>query len=209
MADIWGAFTTGNFFYFFIVVGIFAIGDFFGILTKARISSVFVVLFLFLVGFLTKVLPPNIIGLAGLAEFGKMAAAILIFHMGTIIDLKQLAREWHTVLTAVLSMVASFAVSPIIGIKSAIVAIPVLNGGIVSTQIMSEAAAKLGLVIPAALGVILYAIKKFAGSYPASLFGVREAKDILEDYRKNKKDIVVERDDKKSISQEKRFCGEI
>jgi hypothetical protein len=196
MTDILTAFTDSSYFYFLIVIGIFAIGDFLGIFTKAKVSSVFVALFLFLVGFLTKILPANIIELAGLAQFGQMAGGILVFHMGTMINLKQLAREWRTVITALLSMVvvmiACFALAPILGMKSVIVAIPVINGGIVSTQIMSEAATELGLVIPAALGVVLYAIKKFAGSYPASLFGVREAKEILAEHRKNKSTVTEE-----------------
>ena len=190
MENFLTTFSTGNFFYFLIVIGIFAIGDYLGILTKAKVSAVFVALFLFLVGFLTNVFPPNIIELAGLAEFGQMSGAILIFHMGTMIDLRQLAQEWRTVLTALLSMIvvmiACFAVAPFLGMKNVIVAIPVINGGIVSTQIMSEAAGELGLAIPAALGVILYAIKKFVGSYPASFFGVKEATRVLESYRSNK-----------------------
>lgn len=187
MQDILTAFTSGSYFYFLIVVGIFAIGDFFGILSKAKVSSVFVALFLFLIGFLTHILPANVIELAGLSEFGSLSAGLLIFHMGTMINLKQLTQEWRTVLTAIVSMLvvmaACLAIAPIVGIKSAIVAIPVLNGGIVSTQIMSGAATEIGLAIPAALGVVLYAIKKFAGSYPASFFGVREAKEVLAVYR--------------------------
>ena len=81
MENFLTTFSTGNFFYFLIVIGIFAIGDYLGILTKAKVSAVFVALFLFLVGFLTNVFPPNIIELAGLAEFGQMSGAILIFHM--------------------------------------------------------------------------------------------------------------------------------
>jgi hypothetical protein len=203
-------FTTGPFFYFLIVIGIFAIGDFLGILSKAKVSAVFVALALFLIGFLTNVLPPNIIELSGLAEFGQMSGAILIFHMGTMIDLRQLIEEWRTVLTALLSMIvvmiSCFAVSPFLGIENVIVAIPVINGGIVSTQIMSEAANNLGLAIPAALGVILYAIKKFVGSYPASYFGVKEANQVLADYRNNQAKYTSEEKQAESIAQGKGFA---
>lgn len=190
MEGILAVFTKGTFFYFFIVAAIFAIGDFAGIVTKAKLSSVFVALLLFLVGFLTKILPPDIIKRAGLTDMGAMASALLIFHMGTMINVKQLIQEYKTVITAILSMVvvmiATMAVSPIIGMKNALTAIPVLNGGIVSTQIMSQTAMNAGLTFSAALAALLYAIKKFAGSYPASLFGVREAKIILAEYRANK-----------------------
>jgi len=190
MEAIMEIFGTGMFFYFFIVAAIFAIGDFAGIVTKAKLSSVFVALLLFLVGFLTGILPGDIIKRAGLTEIGSMSVALLIFHMGTMINIKQLIQEYKTVITAILSMVvvmlACFAAAPIIGMENALVIIPVMNGGIIATQIMTGAAMTSGLTFAAGLATILYAIKKFAGAYPASLFGVREAKIILEEYRANK-----------------------
>lgn len=188
MADIF----TSNYFYFFIVMLVYGVGDLLGVITKAKISSVFVVMATFLVLFITGVFPADIIDQAGLTSMASMAPALLIFHMGTTINLKQLINEWRTVVTAILSMlvvaVVVFLLSPIIGYENAIVAIPVLNGGIISTQIMSEAATNAGLAVPAALAAILYAVKKFAGSYPASMLGVREANDILEKYRANPND---------------------
>ncbi len=72
-----------QFYYFFICVFIFAIGDFLGVLTRARLSAVFVALILFLTGFMTGVIPKNVINLAGLTEFGRLSAALIIFHMGS------------------------------------------------------------------------------------------------------------------------------
>lgn len=181
-----------TYFYFFIVMLVYGVGDILGVVTKAKISSVFVVMLTFLVLFMTGVFPPDIIDQAGLTSMASMSAALLIFHMGTTINLKQLINEWRTVVTAILSMLvaaaAVFLLVPIIGWDNAIVAIPVLNGGIISTQIMSEAATNAGLAVPAALAAILYAVKKFAGSYPASRLGVKEANDVLEKYRENPDD---------------------
>lgn len=183
---------SSSYFYFFIVMLVYGVGDLLGVITKAKISSVFVVMFTFLVLFMTDVFPADIIDRAGLTSMASMSAALLIFHMGTTINLKQLINEWRTVVTAILSMLVVALVVllliPVIGYENAIVAIPVLNGGIISTQIMSEAATNAGLAVPAALAAILYAVKKFAGSYPASMLGVREAKDVLEKYRANPND---------------------
>lgn len=180
-------FFQGNLFYFLLVMLIFGIGDLLGVLSKAKISSVFVVMITFMVAFMTGIFPKDIIEQAGLTSLASMSAGLLIFHMGTMINLKQLLQQWKTVVVAIISMVivmlAVFALIPMIGYENAIVAIPVLNGGIISTQIMSAKASALGLVIPAALAAILYAVKKFAGSYPASLFGVKEAKEVLKQYR--------------------------
>lgn len=175
---------------------IYGVGDILGVLTKAKVSSVFVVMLTFLVLFMTDVFPADIIDQAGLSSMASMAVGLLIFHMGTTINLKQLINEWRTVVTAILSMfvvaLVVFLLVPLIGYENAVVAIPVLNGGIVSTQIMSEAASEANLAIPAALAAILYAVKKFAGSYPASRFGVKEANDILEKYRSNPDDPIFE-----------------
>lgn len=181
-------FISGNMlFYFSFVVLVFAVGDVLGTLTKAKVSSVFVVLSIFLFGFMFGWIPKDVINRAGLSEVASMAAPILIFHMGSMINLKQLIREWRTVVTAMISMVVvmlgCFLLIPIIGKETAIVAIPVLNGGIVSTQIMSAQATELGLASVAAFAAIMYAVKKFAGAVPASRTGVLEAREVLEQYR--------------------------
>ena len=179
-----------SFFYLFVCLALFAVGDFLGVLTKAKISSVFVALILFLIGFLTGILPADIIDQAGLTQLSKWAAAFIIFHMGTMINWNQLVQEWRSVAVSIIAMgvavIALLAVSPIIGIESAIVSIPVINGGIVATQIMAEGAMEKGLTLAAALATIVYAVQKFVGTPPASLHGLKEAEKILKEFRANK-----------------------
>lgn len=179
------------YFYLFVVMAIFGIGDLLGTLTKAKLSSVFVSLILFLVGFMTGILPPDLIELAGLQDLGKWAAAFIIFHMGTMINLKQLIDEWRTVLVSLISMIvvigSTLIVIPIIGKEAAIVTIPVLNGGIVATRLMTGAALDKGFTLAAALGTIVYAVQKFFGTPFASYFGLKEAELIVSDLRNNKK----------------------
>ncbi len=177
-------------YHLFLVLAIFAIGDFLGVLTKARLSSVFVIMLLFLVGFMTGFLPPDIIEQAGLKDIAKWTTGFLVFHMGTMVNLQQLAKEWKTVLTSIISMilavVAGFIVMPFIGRESAIVSIPILNGGIVATQIMTASALEKGFTMAAAMGALVYAIQKFAGTPFASYFGKKEAEKIVADFRANR-----------------------
>lgn len=179
-----------SFLYLFICLALFAIGDILGVFTKAKLSSVFVALMLFLIGFMTGILPADIIEQAGLSQLSKWATAYLVFHMGTMINWSQLIREWRSVVMSVIAMgiavVALFAVVPIIGKEAAIVSIPVINGGIVATQIMTAGAMEKGLTIAAALGTIVYSIQKFVGTPPGSYHGLREAKKVLAEYRANK-----------------------
>ncbi len=182
---------TNAIFMLFICIFIFSIGDILGVATKARLSSVFVALMLFLVGFLTGVLPPDIIKQGMLSEVARWSAPFLIFHMGTMINMRELINEWRTVVMSIIAMAVAagsiFAIVPIIGMQSAIVSIPVINGGIVATQLMTEAALSKGFTLAAALGAIVYAIQKFVGTPPASFFGLKEAEIILKNYREKGK----------------------
>ncbi|MDR2178791.1 MAG: hypothetical protein LBP21_00655 [Synergistaceae bacterium] len=183
-------------FFLFLCLGIFAIGDILAVATKARLSSVFVALMLFLVGFLTGVLPLDIIEKARLNQLASWASVFIVYHMGTTINLSELIHEWKTVVMSCLAMlvavVSIFLVVPLIGKEAAIVSIPIVNGGIIATQIMVEQATKQGLALAAALGAIVYAIQKFVGTPPASFFGLKEAELILADYRKKKSEGVGE-----------------
>ena len=183
------------FLYLFIVLAIFGIGDFLEVFTKAKLSSVFVVMILFLIGFMTGILPTDIIEQAGLSQIGKWSIGFIVFNMGTMINLKELAKESRTVITSIIAMLvvvlAGFAVMPIIGRDSAIVSIPILNGDIVATQIMTAAAMEKGMAMAAAMGTIVYAVQKFCGTPFASYFGTQEAKLIIDDFRKNK--LAIER----------------
>lgn len=170
-----------------IVFGFFAFGDFLGVKTKAKMSSVFVALMLFLVLFVTGVLPPDLIEIAGLTGLSKMALGFLVFNMGTTVNLSQMKKEWKIVVMSLFAMViamgAVFLVASIIGMESAIVSIPIVNGGLAATQIMTDAAMSKGFTQAAALGTIVFAVQKFVGTVPASRAGLKEAKKLVEEYR--------------------------
>ena len=176
------------YFYLFLVLLFFGIGDVLGTLTKAKLSSVFVSLFLFLICFVTGVIPPDIIKQAGIAEVGKWVTPFIVFSMGTSINIREFIAEWRTLVTAVFSMIvvaiAGLAMIPLIGYNETIVSVPIINGGIVATQIMTSAALEHGMTLAAALGAICYAVQKFVGTPIASYYGIREARILIEEYRR-------------------------
>ena len=173
-----------------VVFGIFALGDYLGVVSKARLSSVFVALMCFLALFLSGVLPQDLIKVAGHTDLAKMATPFLVFSMGSSINLSQMRREWKVVVMSLAAMlvavVSVLAVAPLIGMQSALVYIPIVNGGIVATQIMTAAALEKGFGLAAALGTLVFAVQKFVGTIPASHFGLKEAKLLVSDYRKKK-----------------------
>lgn len=148
-----------------------------------------VVMLLFLVGFLTKLIPADIIDQGGLTALSKLAIAMVLFNMGTTLNVKQLIEEWRTVLMAALCMLASclvmLLVSPIIGFDTMLVGMPVINGAAMATSLMASAAAEKGLETAAALCAVIYSVQKFVGAPIASAMGIRYGKKLLKAYREN------------------------
>lgn len=172
-----------------IVLIVFALGDIVGKITKGKLSGMMVVMLLFLVGFLTKLIPADIIDQGGLTALSKLAIAMVLFNMGTTLNVKQLIEEWRTVLMAALCMLASclvmLLVSPIIGFDTMLVGMPVINGAAMATSLMASAAAEKGLATAAALCAVIYSVQKFVGAPIASAMGIRYGKKLLKAYREN------------------------
>lgn len=174
---------------FMIVLIVFALGDIVGKITKGKLSGMMVVMLLFLVGFLTKLIPADIIDQGGITALSKLAIAMVLFNMGTTLNVKQLIEEWRTVLMAALCMLASclvmLLVSPIIGFDTMLVGMPVINGAAMATSLMASAAAEKGLATAAALCAVIYSVQKFVGAPIASAMGIRYGKKLLKAYREN------------------------
>ena len=174
---------------FMIVLIVFALGDIVGKITKGKLSGMMVVMLLFLVGFLTKLIPADIIDQGGLTALSKLAIAMVLFNMGTTLNVKQLIEEWRTVLMAALCMLASclvmLLVSPIIGFDTMLVGMPVINGAAMATSLMASAAAEKGLATAAARCAVIYSVQKFVGAPIASAMGIRYGKKLLKAYREN------------------------
>lgn len=174
---------------FMIVLIVFALGDIVGKITKGKLSGMMVVMLLFLVGFLTKLIPADIIDQGGLTALSKLAIAMVLFNMDTTLNVKQLIEEWRTVLMAALCMLASclvmLLVSPIIGFDTVLVGMPVINGAAMATSLMASAAAEKGLATAAALCAVIYSVQKFVGAPIASAMGIRYGKKLLKAYREN------------------------
>ena len=72
-----------------IVLIVFALGDIVGKITKGKLSGMMVVMLLFLVGFLTKLFPADIID-QGATALSNWTIAMVLFNMGTTLNVKQL-----------------------------------------------------------------------------------------------------------------------
>ena len=106
------------YFYLMIIVAVFGLGDLIGHFTKGKLSGMMMVMLIFLIAFLAGIFPADIIDQAGLTKLASAATAMVLFNMGSTINIKQLVREWRTVAMAAICMIVScitmLCVSPIL-----------------------------------------------------------------------------------------------
>ena len=176
--------------WFSVVLVLFAIGDLIASKTKAKVSAVFVTLLLFLILFVTKAIPADIIEKAGMTAAASWSVPMIMFSMGTMLNVKQFIDEWRTVLTAWLGIVAVIVcVSlciPLFGKSTVLTSIPVINGALPATTIMTQAALQKGLTLAAATATVVFAIQKFIGTPIASRAALQEANRLLVEYHEAK-----------------------
>jgi hypothetical protein len=173
---------------FSIVLLILALGEFVSTKTKAFVPSVFVSAVLFLVGYWT-ILPADIVTQSSFAKpIVYLSMYLLLTHMGTLMNLKELLGQWRTVLIA-LSGIAGICLMTLtigklfFGWHTVVAATPPLTGGVVASILMSTAAADRGLTAVAVLATAMYVMQGFFG-YPITAFMLKkEAKRLVDKYR--------------------------
>lgn len=171
-----------------IVIAILFIGDFVSIRTKAWIPSVFISAILFIIGYWT-FFPKEIISIAGVPPVvATMMIYLLITNMGTLLSLRQLKEQWKSILISLAGIlgiiVALFTIGTLLfGVKTVIVAIPPLVGGVVSALIMSEGAANAGLTTLSVFAIVIYVMQGFAGYPLTSIVLKKEGKELLQKFR--------------------------
>lgn len=183
---------------FFIISCIYMIGDLVGTATKAWVPSVFVIAVLFLIGYWT-FLPTEIIVTSGLSMtlIGMLAPYLLVVHMGTTISLRELGKQWKTIVTCLAGLVGMCLLAWILVLtgvvdKAMVVAgLPPLTGGIVATKIMTEAAIAKGLTAAALFATVMMVIQGFAG-YPITAVCLKkEGARLIKEYRSGNAKAVV------------------
>ena len=174
-----------------LVLLILFAGDVVAVRTKAWVPSIFISAVLFLVGYWT-FFPENIVEIAGIPSVvATMLMYLLITNMGTLLSLKELGRQWKTILIALSGIVGIivflFAIGTVLfDFQTVVVAIPPLVGGVVSALIMSEGASEAGLASLSVFAIVIYVVQGFAGYPLTSIVLKQEGRRILGLYRSGK-----------------------
>lgn len=163
----------------------FGIGDIVANKTKALISSVIIGCTVFLVGYLTGIIPTTAIDSTGLTSMmSACGIALMIVNLGTMMNLEELIREWKTVVIALVGLVglAAFAFTIgalIFGREWALIGSAPISGGLIATIMASDAANAAGRGELAAYATLLCAFQMFAGMPIASAMLKKEGKRLL------------------------------
>ena len=166
---------------------IYAIGDYVSSKSKAMLPMLFVSGFLLLLGFWT-VLPPTLLEDTGLFPVSALLAPMFVVHLGTMLNLEEMKKEYRTVVIALgavvaISLLLFFVGSGIIGQQYAASAAGPISGGLVAVLIVQETAGSLGLDDIAIFVTILFVLQLFIGLPIAATCLSREARIEIEGYR--------------------------
>lgn len=171
-----------------VVMIAMSIGDIISMKTKAFVPSVFVTAFVFLLGF-WYIFPSDVVSKATLGmPVALVAMYLLIVHMGTLMNVRELVSQWRTVVISLAGVGGIILFLMTIGVfvlgkETAIVGAPPLTGGIVAAIIMKDAATTLGNDNLAVIAILVYVVQGFVGYPLTALLLKREGKRLLNIYK--------------------------
>lgn len=173
---------------FTIIMLVWTISDLISKKTKSLISSLLVASLVFLIGFKTNIMPKDILTSSSLLGLGTTVVGFIIVHIGTMISIDELKKQWKTVVigvSAVMGITLSLLlVGPLFETRNyAIAAIGAVSGGTISIIIVQEAALAAGLLSTAVLPVLISAIQGLFGFPFTSIILKKEARRLQAEYR--------------------------
>jgi len=168
------------------------VGEVISTATKAFVPSMFISAILFVIGFWVY-FPKDILQLGGIAaNLPTFLVMMMVVHLGTMLDIKELVEQWKTVLITLAGMLGILVVilaigGPLMGVEMAAIAAPPLTGGFVAAMMMQSVAPTEQLAI---LAMAVYVLQGFVGYPLTSICLKREGRALLKDYRAGKISVV-------------------
>ena len=162
-------------------------GELVSMKTKAFVPSVFVTAVLFLLGYWT-FFPQDMVSLAAFGQpFAGLAMFLLITHMGSLMNIRELLSQWKTVLISIAGVLGILAAlltvgRVVLGYQTVIVGAPPLTGGIVAAVLMQEAAKNNGLEMLSVLAILVYVAQGFVGYPITAVLLKKEGTELLKKY---------------------------
>lgn len=173
---------------FIIVIGIIFFSETISSMTKGKIPGLFLMTVITLIGYWT-ILPLDVVPVSGMVAVKDITMMIILIHMGTLLEIDQLKREWRTVVTALAAVAGVVLVFLLLGrfvlpsANMAITAIAPLAGGMIAAILMSQALTNIGQTDLAVWPILLITLQGFIGM-PVVAYMLRgEASDLAKKLR--------------------------
>ncbi|WP_057896485.1 hypothetical protein [Liquorilactobacillus oeni] len=179
-----------SFIIFFTIVMLFMlIGEWVSAATKAYIPSIFVTAILFVIGFWT-ILPKDIVSQASFGtNFVTICISLLLVHLGTLMNLRELIAQWKAVCIALLGVIGTLILTLAVGTlifnwHTVVAAVPPLTGGLVAALLMTNGLKAEGITALVALPVSMFVLHSVIG-YPLTSYMLKkEGRRLVAKFRK-------------------------
>ncbi|QAA23173.1 hypothetical protein [Sporolactobacillus terrae] len=173
----------------FLAVMVFMlIGEWVSTASKAYIPSVFVSAVLFIIGFWTFIPKDVVVQASYSSQFVQICIALLLVHLGTLMNLKQLIAQWKAVAIALLGVCGTILITLTVGSMifdwhTVIAAVPPLTGGLVAALLMTDGLKAAGITALVALPVSMFITHSLIGYPVTSAMLKKESQRLLKKFR--------------------------
>ncbi|MBM7839088.1 MFS family permease [Alkalihalobacillus xiaoxiensis] len=169
-----------------LFIAIIAIGEVISIKSRARIPMLLVVVATVFVLLQTGILPESYIAASTFVAVGGVLVPVLIVHLGTMIPLKTMYKQYQAVLITLIGLTFSVVgvltlVTLFFNYETAVAGAGPITGGIIAYIVTSEGLREAGFTAIIAVPIAVFTIQNFIGMPLTSIFLSRYAKKIRTD----------------------------
>lgn len=190
---------------FFLLLLLLAAGEVISIWTRARIPMLLVAMLGYLVLTWTGVFPENITEQSTIPALAAVAIAPLIVHMGTLMSLDVLKKQWRAVVIALGGLIGALIlvltiITLIFDFKTAASGIGPISGGVIALLITTERLTELGLTSMIVIPVMIQAFQSPIGMPLATFFMRNYSKYFLTHKGEFKENYQINLDEENNVT---------
>lgn len=175
-----------------MLFALLALGEVISIYSKARIPMLMTAMIGYLLLTWTGVFPENILELSTLPALGALLIGPLIIHMGTLMPLSILKKQWRAVVISISGLIGALVlvlliVPLVFDFETAASGVGPISGGVVALLITTEKLTELGLTAlivvpvliaafqtPIGMPLISFFLKRYAGHFVSTTEATEE-----------------------------------
>ena len=182
-----------------MLFALLALGEVISIYSRARIPMLMTAMIGYLVLTWTGVFPENILELSTLPALGAILIGPLIIHMGTLMPLSILKKQWRAVIISVSGLIGALALVLLIvplffDFETAASGVGPISGGVVALLITTEKLTELGLTAlivvpvliaafqtPIGMPLIAFLLKRYASRFVSTTQATQAEMESMEE----------------------------